>query len=82
MISAKHSIVYGMLVSCINLKQLVSQKFLTGVNSIFGQKQRVFLPGDVSNWIFITAGVAQGSILGPLLFLLYITDTIDWIVCR
>ena len=43
-ISAKHSIVYGMLVSCINLKQLVSQeKSLIGSNIIFRIESNVLL---------------------------------------
>ena len=51
-------------------------------NYLSERKQRVVIGGHMSDTYTITAGVPQGSILGPMLFLIFINDIVCDIACN
>ena len=71
---AFNTVDHSILISKLPYYGIKDQALLWFNSYLSDRYQRVCVDGDFSDWGRITVGMPQGSILGPLLFLLYIND--------
>eukprot|EP00112_Aurelia_sp_Birch-Aquarium-sp1_P013836 Seg2955.3 transcript_id=Seg2955.3/GoldUCD/mRNA.D3Y31 product="putative RNA-directed DNA polymerase from transposon X-element" protein_id=Seg2955.3/GoldUCD/D3Y31 len=59
----------------------IKGKILSFISDFITGRQRVVVNGSFSNWASFESGIPQGSVLGPLLFMIYINNMPETVDC-
>ena len=68
------SMPHGLLIAKLRAYGMSKNACNMIVSYLSNRRQRVKISGEVSNWSTINRGVPQGSVLGPLLFNIFLDD--------
>ena len=73
---------HNVLLQKLRALGLHEQSILWFKSYLTGRQQVVDINGTISSKKSISCGVPQGSILGPLLFLVYVNDMVGVVSCK